>query len=62
MAFNNSYQNIKNESIIKEVATVPKDKEINITINIDQMNGTEQDVQKLVKQIENYLKPRSKRW
>lgn len=60
--YNNSYQNIKNESIIKEVATVPKDKEINITINIENMGGKEQDVKDLVKQIDYYMRVHGKRW
>ena len=58
----NSQSITNNRSTVKQLGEEEKDKEINITINIDQMNGTEQDVSKLMKQIDHYMRTHGKRW
>ena len=70
-AFNESatYNYANSQSIIsgtskdkQEYGEVEKDKEISITINIENMNGNQQDIDKLIRMIDDRIRTKSKRW
>ena len=60
--YNNSQQSITYESPVVKQLPQQQDKEINIEINIENMNGTEQDINKLMKQIDQYVRLHGKKW
>ena len=58
----NSQSITNNRSMNKNLEDEKKDKEININISIENMNGTEQDINKLMKQIDQYVRLHGKKW